>query len=138
MGEKQLSLQHGETKMAERKNGKLPFPHKLHHMLLESEDLGMSHIISWLPNGKAFKIHNPAAFESTIMKKHFKQTKLKSFTRQLVSTASPHSLITFRLRSSFGFYAFPSIYMVLQKSLPDQMWVGSFTRNLAETTHTQQ
>mgnify|MGYP002785505455 CR=1 FL=1 len=62
----------------------LPFPFKLHQLLEEAEECGADHIISWLPSGEAFKIHDHDAFLSSVMTKYFKMTKIKSFTRQLV------------------------------------------------------
>jgi hypothetical protein len=48
--------------------------------LLESEDAS---IISWSGEGKAFRIHNPALFSSTILPKYFRHSKLTSLQRQL-------------------------------------------------------
>lgn len=64
---------------------KMPFPWKLHHMLEEAEnpESGFSNIVSWLPDGKAFKIYDQDVFVDTIMKTYFNQSKIKSFTRQL-------------------------------------------------------
>jgi hypothetical protein len=62
---------------------KLPFPLKLHRLLEEAEKKRSDHIVSWLPDGKAFKIHDPEQFCNTVMAAYFKQTKLKSFTRQV-------------------------------------------------------
>ena len=60
-----------------------PFPIKLHHLLEECEALGLSHIISWQPHGRAFKIHNPTLFATSIMSKYFpKMKKLPSLQRQ--------------------------------------------------------
>lgn len=58
------------------------FPHRLYDMLDNANDLGYSHIVSWMPDGKAFKIHNDKALVN-ILKTYFKQTRLKSFLRQL-------------------------------------------------------
>lgn len=64
---------------------KMPFPWKLHHMLEEAEkkEGGFTNVVSWLPDGKAFKIYDETTFVSTVMKTYFNQTKIKSFTRQL-------------------------------------------------------
>ncbi|KAL7530815.1 hypothetical protein ACHAXR_003688 [Thalassiosira sp. AJA248-18] len=59
------------------------FPMKLHRILEETCALGQSHIISWQPHGRAFKIHKPALFTSQIMPLYFpKMKKLTSFQRQ--------------------------------------------------------
>lgn len=62
---------------------RLPFPYKL-YKLLDDADKGIhSDIVSWLPQGNGFQIHDSKAFCHTIMKTYFNQSKLKSFTRQL-------------------------------------------------------
>jgi hypothetical protein len=52
-------------------------------MLEEMATVGDESIVSWQPHGKAFRVHLPDAFASTVMKRYFKQTKFKSFQRQL-------------------------------------------------------
>jgi hypothetical protein len=59
------------------------FPFKLHSILENSEKLNQEQIISWLPSGKAFKIHKPKEFADVIMPQYFNQTKYRSFQRQL-------------------------------------------------------
>lgn len=41
------------------------------------------HIISWLPDGKSFKVHNSKLFTKEILPSHFKSAKFSSFTRKL-------------------------------------------------------
>ena len=60
------------------------FPWKLHDVLKQSERRGLGWIISWLPNGRSFKVHNSKLFATEIMGEHFHQSKFKSFQRQLV------------------------------------------------------
>lgn len=62
---------------------KFAFPFKLHSILENSEASGQEAIISWLPSGKAFKIHKPKEFADAIMPQYFNQTKYRSFQRQL-------------------------------------------------------
>lgn len=59
------------------------FPTKLFKILELSDASGYSSIISWLPHGRAFKIHDQKLFKEHIMKKYFFQTKFESFKRQL-------------------------------------------------------
>ena len=59
----------------------LPFPLKLHEML--SQEFDNEDIVSWLPHGKAFRVHNPKEFAAMIMPRYFRQSKYKSFQRQL-------------------------------------------------------
>lgn len=59
------------------------FPFKLHRVLNDAETNGFDHIVSWDPDGKAFKVRDHDAFASQIMPKYFDQTKYKSFQRQI-------------------------------------------------------
>lgn len=63
-------------------NRKLPFPSKLYRLLEDSAQQGNSGIVSWLPDGKSFKVHKPSAFTSEVMPSYFSQTKYNSFRRQ--------------------------------------------------------
>jgi hypothetical protein len=55
----------------------------LHDMLEKMATVGDASIVSWQPHGKAFRVHHPEAFARTVMPNYFKQTKYKSFQRQL-------------------------------------------------------
>jgi hypothetical protein len=59
------------------------FPYKLHEMLEYAEKRGMESIVSWLPDGRAFKVHQPEPFMKTLVPSFFKQNRYKSFQRQL-------------------------------------------------------
>jgi HSF-type DNA-binding len=59
------------------------FPWKLHEMLDNSSSRTMESVVSWLPQKNAFRVHNVKNFMDTIMPKYFKQTKYRSFQRQL-------------------------------------------------------
>jgi len=65
---------------------KLPFAWKLYEML-ETVHRGNNHIdtniVSWVDDGTAFKVHKLQQFVDTIVPTYFKQTKYKSFQRQL-------------------------------------------------------
>jgi hypothetical protein len=68
------------------------FPYKLYRLL---ESLSGSSIaagqtsttagesIAWLPHGRAFMIRNQKHFVEHVIPVHFKQTKIRSFVRQL-------------------------------------------------------
>jgi hypothetical protein len=61
-----------------------PFPQKLYRMLQDVEEQGKTHIVSFLPHGRALAIHDMEAFTVEILPKYFaKQSKLVSFVRQL-------------------------------------------------------
>jgi len=59
------------------------FPRKLYQLLQNAESLGYSDVISWQAGGKSFKVHRPKVLEGSILPQHFKQSKFKSFLRQL-------------------------------------------------------
>lgn len=62
------------------------FPLKLHRMLNTAHEDGLESIVSWLPGGNGFKVHKIQQFVATVLPRFFtKQTKYKSFQRQLVS-----------------------------------------------------
>ena len=72
-----------ETKTPRIYTGNVRFPEALHGLLEDAEPVQFEHIISWLPCGMGFKIHDHKAFGSQIMPKYFLATALKSFKRNL-------------------------------------------------------
>eukprot|EP00586_Coscinodiscus_wailesii_P014924 CAMPEP_0172503262 /NCGR_PEP_ID=MMETSP1066-20121228/167676_1 /TAXON_ID=671091 /ORGANISM="Coscinodiscus wailesii, Strain CCMP2513" /LENGTH=493 /DNA_ID=CAMNT_0013278929 /DNA_START=57 /DNA_END=1538 /DNA_ORIENTATION=+ len=61
----------------------VPFPLKLHTLLDQLEQDGLTSIMSWQPHGRAFVIRDKIRFTKEIMPKYFKQTRFTSFQRQL-------------------------------------------------------
>jgi len=61
----------------------VPFPWRLHQILDDMEEKGDTSIISWMPDGRHFHVHNPTLFVKEIIPKFFKQKSFKSFQRQL-------------------------------------------------------
>ena len=61
----------------------LTFPFRLFLLLKYSEEQQMEHVISWVQEGKAFKVHDPSEFENELLPQNFKMKKYASFTRQL-------------------------------------------------------
>jgi hypothetical protein len=61
----------------------LQFPFKLMEILKMAEETGKDHIISWLPEGRGFKVHNKEAFCEHIMPLYFSSNKYKTFQRSL-------------------------------------------------------
>ena len=59
------------------------FPFKVYRLLAYAEKAGKTHIISFCPNGKTFKIHEPRDFENEIMPLFFNTNRVASFQRQL-------------------------------------------------------
>lgn len=47
--------------------GIVVFPDVLHHVLTVLEQDNQSHIASWLPHGRSFKVHDRKAFVETIL-----------------------------------------------------------------------
>ena len=61
----------------------VPFPYRLHEMLSNVDTEHDSTIVSWLPDGRHFKVHDPRRFVEFVISSAFKQKSLKSFQRQL-------------------------------------------------------
>jgi len=60
------------------------FPHKMYDLLEDVERKSLDDIVSWLPDGKSFKIHSQIGFEQSIMPLYFSgMSSYKSFRRQL-------------------------------------------------------
>lgn len=59
------------------------FPIKLHSIIERAEIDNYSHIISWLPHGRSFQIHDNSMLLECILKKFFYISKFSSFQRQL-------------------------------------------------------
>ncbi|EJK76694.1 hypothetical protein THAOC_01529 [Thalassiosira oceanica] len=60
------------------------FPVKLHEMLAWADAAMMSHIVSWCPHGRMFRVSDKDAFMKKVSPLFFKSTKFRSFTRQLL------------------------------------------------------
>jgi hypothetical protein len=59
------------------------FPWKLHTMLEDAQRDGFQHIVSWVEDGTAFKVHDSKEFVAKVMPNYFYQTRYESFRRQL-------------------------------------------------------
>jgi hypothetical protein len=66
-----------------KKSNAMSFPRKLHAMLENASEKNLEDVASWQPGGKSFKVIQPQRFASEVMQTFFKQTKFKSFQRQL-------------------------------------------------------
>jgi hypothetical protein len=65
-------------------NNCIPFPWKLHEMLSCAKTEDFESVVSWLPDGNSFKVHDQDEFVSNILPAYLEnQTKYKSFQRQL-------------------------------------------------------
>lgn len=73
-----------QIRNCERRSGVLSgFPQKLYHILRVVQADGYDSIISWLPHGRAFRIHKQHEFENTVLPRYLAMTKRCSFLRQL-------------------------------------------------------
>jgi hypothetical protein len=61
----------------------IQFPGKLHDMMTYVEQEGLGHIVSWIHNGRGFKIQNSDRLAVEILPHFFSQTQYRSFARQL-------------------------------------------------------
>jgi hypothetical protein len=66
------------------------FPFKLHQLLDDAGSEGNEHIVSWLPDGKGFKVFSRQLFEEQILPRYLRSSdnnadpaKYRSFSRQL-------------------------------------------------------
>jgi len=64
-------------------SSKLPFSLKLFEMLEDVYESRQDDIVSWVDNGRGFKVHDMDRFVQEIIPSYFKQSKYKSFQRQL-------------------------------------------------------
>jgi len=65
----------------------MTFAQKVHHMLSQVK---YQRWISWLPHGRAFKVHVPAVFEKEALPKYFGHKRYSSFLRQLNNHGFKH------------------------------------------------
>jgi HSF-type DNA-binding len=77
------NLDLSKIKARPARNAESRFPCKLYRLLLDVDEKGLSHIISWHPNGTCFRVHDPDTFSRDIMPVYFKPGKYRSFQRQL-------------------------------------------------------
>ena len=65
------------------------FPWKLHDMLDRSSAEGYDDVVSWVEDGKAFRVHLPDVFVENVMPRFFKQTKYKSVSTNKQTNENP-------------------------------------------------
>lgn len=70
-------------KMRKDRRTTASFPVKLIRMLTEVEKCGQQSIVTWNPDGRTLQVLNHKKFVSEILPNYFKQSKYKSFQRQL-------------------------------------------------------
>ena len=65
----------------------MTFSQKVHHILSEP---AYAKWISWMPHGRAFKVHVPAMFETMVCPKYFAHRRYSSFLRELNNYGFKH------------------------------------------------
>ncbi len=65
----------------------MSFSQKVHHILSQDENAKW---ISWMPHGRAFRIHIPKLFEQKVSPKYFGHSRYSSFLRQLNNYGFKH------------------------------------------------
>ena len=78
-------------------SSRIIFPQKLHKLLQLNNH---PEIISWLPDGQSFKIHNKIVFEKNILSTYFGGMQFRSFQRQM------HLYAFARLDTKIKYYAY--------------------------------
>lgn len=65
------------------RDSKQKFPWILHQVLEDAEKNDNDHIVAWSESGISFKVHKRDELMKQILPQYFRQTKFKSFVRQL-------------------------------------------------------
>jgi len=71
-----------------------PFPEMLYQMLMKSESMNFSDIISFLPHGRAFIVRDKSRFERMVMPKFFAHKSFKSFRRYGLISSKLYFMVT--------------------------------------------
>jgi len=73
------------------------FPSQLYIMLTNANTRGYSHICSWQPHGRAFKVWDRGAFVKKVLPQYFRQVMYMRQTRVMIANNSN----SFLIQSSF-------------------------------------
>ncbi|CAJ1960003.1 unnamed protein product [Cylindrotheca closterium] len=95
-----------KRKQQSRKNRRPHFPGHLFHLLKLVEENGWDHIISWVNDGKAFRVYEIEEFEKRLLPTYFNSKKYASFTRQLHA----YGFNCVRTGRQTGIYSHPSFH----------------------------
>ena len=66
---------------------RIQFPLKLHEMLEDAEKEHSEHIVAWQKDGRSFSVFKSQEFVKEIMPRYFRQTRFRSFQRQVRTKA---------------------------------------------------
>jgi hypothetical protein len=80
---KTKAVNNNNNKPKKSRSKAISFPVKLHRMLKCAVNEGKQSIVSWNDDDKSFQVHNIERFVVEVLPQHFKQSKYKSFQRQL-------------------------------------------------------
>jgi HSF-type DNA-binding len=105
-----------KTKTKVNRPQPISFPIKLFRMLEEVEREGIQSIVGWNPDGKSFQVYDHERFVKEVLPSHFKQSKYKSFQRQL-NFYSFQRIISGPLEGSYGHPSFVKGNSELCKSI---------------------
>jgi hypothetical protein len=75
-------------------------------MLVDMEESGNDHILSWLPGGRSFRLHDRVEFTAKILPKYYSnRLQIRSFMRQLNLYGFERNIQ--KISDEFGAYAHP-------------------------------
>ncbi|CAJ1959990.1 unnamed protein product [Cylindrotheca closterium] len=92
-----------KPKAAKTASTRLCFPQKVYNVLNLCEENHREHIVSWMNDGTAFKVHDLEQFEREMLPKYFNTQKYASFTRALCA----HGFDCVRTGRQTGIYSHP-------------------------------
>lgn len=78
-----VDLAGDEGKVSSDGKSERKFPWILHRLMEEAERENRQDVIAWMPSGNAFIVRKRDVFMKEILPRYFRQTKFKSFVRQL-------------------------------------------------------
>ncbi|CAJ1959997.1 unnamed protein product [Cylindrotheca closterium] len=84
-------------------SARLCFPQRVYNVLKLCEDTHQEHIVSWVNEGAAFRVHDVKEFECELLPKYFNTQKYSSFTRALCA----HGFDCVRTGRQTGIYSHP-------------------------------
>ncbi|CAJ1960004.1 unnamed protein product [Cylindrotheca closterium] len=87
-------------------NNRPCFPQRLFLLLKLVEEKGLDHVVSWVNDGSAFKVHDLKEFQDVLLPKYFSTKKYASFTRQLCA----YGFSCLRTGRQTGIYSHPGFH----------------------------
>ncbi|CAJ1959989.1 unnamed protein product [Cylindrotheca closterium] len=100
---KEIRMAEIKPKANEAATSRISFPQRVYNVLKVCEDNHQEHVVSWMNDGTAFKVHDTEEFERELLPKYFNTQKYASFTRALCS----HGFGCVRTGRQTGIYSHP-------------------------------